>query len=87
LLFSNSLKVPIALAAEAQHPVEMVLCTAFGMTFWPFLLGTHAQVLVIGTVIGTISSMADHSGFWMWGGGIQPMFHDWHHGELQEVRE
>ena len=79
--YHHEFRVPIALAAEAMHPAEMLLCTAFGMTFWPFLLGTHAQVLIIGTVIGTVSSMSDHSGFWLWGNGIQPMFHDWHHGE------
>ena len=70
---------PVALAAEAQHPFEMALCTGFGMTFWPFLLGTHAQVLIIGTLIGTFSSMFDHCGYWLFSNGSQPFFHDWHH--------
>lgn len=77
--YHHQFRTPIALAAEAQHPVEMVLCTAFGMTFWPFLFGTHAQVLIIGTCIGTFSSMSDHCGYWLFGGGHQPFFHDWHH--------
>jgi sterol desaturase/sphingolipid hydroxylase (fatty acid hydroxylase superfamily) len=77
--YHHEFRSPIALASEAQHPVEMALCTAFGMTFWPFLLGTHSQVMIIGTVIGTFSSMSDHSGYWLFGNGIQPMFHDWHH--------
>jgi len=77
--YHHSFNTPIALAAEAQHPLEMALCTAFGMTFWPFALGTHAQVLIIGTVIGTFSSMHDHCGYWLYGSGIQPFFHDWHH--------
>lgn len=77
--YHHEFRSPIALAAEAQHPVEMALCTAFGMTFWPFLLGTHSQVMIIGTVIGTFSSMSDHCGYWLYGNGIQPMFHDWHH--------
>ena len=72
-------RTPIALAAEAQHPLEMMLCTAFGMTFWPFLFGTHAQVLIIGTVIGTFMSMHDHCGYWLFTNGNQPFFHDWHH--------
>ena len=65
--YHHEFHTPVALAAEAMHPFEMVLCTAFGMTFWPFLLHTHAQVLMIGTVIGTFSSMSDHSGFWLMG--------------------
>jgi sterol desaturase/sphingolipid hydroxylase (fatty acid hydroxylase superfamily) len=77
--YHHEFRSPVALAAEAQHPVEMMLCTAFGMTFWPFLMRTHAQVMIIGTVIGTFSSMSDHSGYWLHGNGIQPMFHDWHH--------
>merc|ERR1711991_43805 len=77
--YHHQFRTPIALAAEAQHPLEMVLCTAWGMTFWPFLLGTHAQVLAIGTAIGTFSSMSDHCGYWFFGNGIQPFFHDWHH--------
>lgn len=77
--YHHQFRAPIAIAAEAQHPLEMIWCTAFGMTFWPFFCGTHAQVVIIGTIIGTYSSMHDHCGYWLYGSGQQPFFHDWHH--------
>lgn len=77
--YHHQYKAPMALAAQAQHPVEIVWNTVIGLTAWPFVLRSHVLILFIGAIIGTWGSVHDHCGYWFMGDGRQPTFHDFHH--------
>jgi sterol desaturase/sphingolipid hydroxylase (fatty acid hydroxylase superfamily) len=78
----HEFKTTVAIAATAAHPLEVVFGNTVAIQVWPFLLCAHPHVVLFGSVIGTLSTMYDHCGYWILGGSkwsVQPFFHDWHH--------